>query len=276
MSPGRFCLLLIALIPATAATAQSTARVESGDSHATVTVWAAAGTPLTTVLLLPGWGGGPVDALGIGRALAPAGISTVLLNPRGWHESGGGYTWAKALEDIGAALAWIRNSPESHLTPSSVVLGGYSWGGGMALAYAARDPSVTRVFSVAGTDHAHLIRQCREDSALGAMVRDGLLSSAAPQGPIRFDPDEALLELAEDQLIYGLLENAHRLAHRSILLFGGWEDENVTVDATLLPLYRLLRKAGGEDVTFRVYHTDHGFRSVRSQLHGDLMAWIGK
>ena len=178
------------------------------------------------------------------------------------------------MDDIAATLVWIRNSGRPELNASAVVLGGHSWGGGMALAYAAKDPSVQRVFSIAGTDHGQFIRRYQSDSEYAAALHQVLMASAAPQGPIRFDVDQTLEELADGQANYGLLENVERLADRSVLLVGGWDDENVTVDQTLLPLYRALRKARNRDVTFKVYGADHSFAAVRPDLLADLSAWL--
>lgn len=270
---GRWLVVLL-LMGVRPGFAQTTARVRSGDSNLVVTVWAGRPTPQKTVVVLPGWGGGPTDVLGIGRALSGSGISVVVVNPRGWHESEGVATFSNAMDDIGAVLGWIRTVDRSDLNSSEVVLGGHSWGGGMALAYAARDPSVRRVFSVAGTDHGLFIRQYQADPAYAAAIHEILTASAAPQGPIRFNVDRTLQELAEGQATYGLLENVDRLADRNIMLMGGWDDENVTVDQTLLPLYRALRKAGAREVAFKVYQTDHSFAAVRTELHADLLAWI--
>jgi len=99
------------------------------------------------------------------------------------------------------------------------------------------------------------------------MLDQMLASTAAPGGPIRFDVEASLKALMEGQAVFGLRENAGALADRSILMFGGWEDVNTTVDDYMLPLYRALRAAGAEDVTFQVFHTDHGFGNVRDELH---------
>jgi len=146
----------------------------------------------------------------------------------------------------------------------------------MSLAYAAQDETVRRVFSIAGTDHGQFIRQYQTDDAFASMVDQILTSSAAPAGPIRFDVAHGLSEMAEGQDVYGLLENAEALADRSVLLVGGWEDVNVTVDDTLLPLYRALASAGSEDVRFDVYHADHSFTAVRADLHSDLLTWLAR
>lgn len=269
-----FAAFMAAALGASPGFAQTTATLKSGGSDIVVTVWATAEEPSATVLLVPGWGGGPTDVLGIGQALSSEDVAVVVLTPRGWHGSQGTATFANALDDIAAALAWIRDSERTDLNSSNIVLGGHSWGGGVSLAYGARDSTVPRLFSVAGTDHGIFIRAYESDPDYAAALHEALTATSAPKGPIRFDVDGTLRELAEGQAIYGLLENVDRLADRSIMLIGGWEDENVTVDETLLPLYRALREASAEDVTFRVHHADHGFGSVRSELYTDLLAWI--
>jgi hypothetical protein len=97
---------------------------------------------------------------------------------------------------------------------------------------------------------------------------------AAEGQPIRFDVEATLRELTDGQAIYGLRENASEFADRSILMLGGWEDVNTTVDDYLLPLYRALRSSGASDVTFTVFHTDHGFGNVRPELHARIREWL--
>lgn len=82
------------------------------------------------------------------------------------------------------------------------------------------------------------------------------------------------VELVGHQDVYGLRENAANLADRSILLIGGWEDEQVTIDQFLLPLYRALKGSGAAKVTFLVYHTDHDFSNVRQRLASDIAGWL--
>ena len=270
----RTSLIIILVISASIVRAQSITKIESHGSNIVLTVWSGIENPSATVLAVPGWGGGPPDVLGIGKALSTRGITVVVLSPRGWHKSEGIASFANALDDIEAALGWIRNTKRSDINSTNIILGGHSWGGGMCLAYAARDTSVRRVFSVAGTDHGIFIRKYLADEKFAEMVKEILSSTAAPDGPIHFDVESTLSELKENQNIYGLLENAKQLADRSIIIFGGWEDKRTTIDDFLLPNYRALKTAGAEDVTFKTYHDNHGFKTVREQLHSDLLKWI--
>lgn len=230
-----------------------------------------------TLFLLPGWPGNPEDVLGMGARLSGKGINVLMVNPRGMHESEGITTFAGALEDIGACLRWLVSdsiAEQFQINPAEISLGGYSWGGGMAMAYTAKDPDVSRVISIAGTDHGEFIREFHRNEEMATEIRAMLLSTRAPEGPIRFDFEFTLRELTEGQDTYGLRENAGQLSDRRILMIGGWGDTGITVEQHLLPLYRELTALGAEDVTFLVYHDDHGFGQVREQMGSDIAAWI--
>jgi pimeloyl-ACP methyl ester carboxylesterase len=238
---------------------------------------AVATAPATTLLLVPGWPGNPNDVLGLGALLAEQGINVCMFNPRGLHQSEGISSPANTLQDIGAALQWLRQEDVQRrfeVDTTRLVLGGHSYGGGMAMAYAARDPSVHRVVSIAGNDHGEFAREFQRNAAFAEGIRHMLLSTRAPEGPARFDVEAGIKEFVDRQDVYGLRENAPNLADRSILLIGGWEDEEATVDQFLLPFYRALKSAGAAKVTFLVYHTDHEFSNVRQRLASDMVGWL--
>ncbi len=275
-------LVLFTLAPATAPGAGAPVAIDipSGGVVMKGRFFAArADGPRTTIVMVPGWPGNPDDVLGLGAVLVEDGINVLVFNPRGMHQSGGTFTFANALADIGAALDWVR-SPEIarrfRVDTSTLALGGYSFGGGMAMAYAARDPTVRRVVSIAGVDHAELVRELDRDPARAATFVAMLRSTQAPKGPVRFDIEGTTRELREGMQIYGLREIAPRLADRSILMLGGWEDEQVVVEDTLVPVYRTLRRAGARDVTFLVYPDGHGFSSSRAKIAAANREWLAR
>jgi len=238
---------------------------------------AAGAAPATTLLLVPGWPGNPNDVLGLGELLAEQGINVCTFNPRGLQQSEGTHSHANTLQDIGSAWRWLRQADVQRrfeVDTTRLALGGHCYGGGMAMAYEARDSSVRRVISIAGNDHGEFIREFQRNAAFAEGIRRVMLSTRAPEGPARFDFEAGLKELVDHQDVYGLRENAPNLADRSILLIGGWEDKQVTIDQYLLPLYRALRGAGAANVTFFTYHTDHDFSNVRQQLASDIAGWL--
>jgi len=233
--------------------------------------------PMATLVLVPGWPGNPRDVLGLGDLFAKLNVNMLMFNPRGLHQSEGTSTFAHTLEDIAASLKWLRQADTRQrfrVDTNRIALGGHSYGGGMVMAYAASDPGIRRVISIAGNDHGYFIRRMQSDPQFAADIRQMLMSTRAPEGPARFDLEADLQELANHQNVYGLRENAGRLADRSILLIGGWEDNQATVEDILLPLYRSLKTAGASDVTFLTYHDNHGFGKVRQQLASDIQQWL--
>ena len=234
-------------------------------------------TRAITLVLIPGWPGNPDDILNICEPLARNGINVFMFNPRGFFQSEGIFSHDKTLEDIGAALRWLRQPDVQEkygVKTKNLVLGGYSYGGAMAMAYAAGDASVGRVISIAGNDLGEFARELQRNPIFASAIREMLLSTRAPEGPVRFDMEAGIQELIDHQEVFGLRENANRLADKSLLIIGGWEDSEITIDQILLPLYRRLRAEGAEKVTFLVYHTDHEFSNKRQQLVDDIVGWL--
>lgn len=233
--------------------------------------------PAPALLLLPGWPAEAEDVLGLGAALSAQGIHVLLLHPRGHGRSEGEAGHGRTLEDAAAALEWLT-APEGGgargVDPEGIVVGGYSWGGGMAMAFAAEQSAVRRVLSVAGTDHGVFIRRLDADSAYREALKGYLKSTAAPAGPVRFDVEGTLEELRANQDRFGLQENAARLADRDLFLVAGWDDGAVELELQVLPFYRALRSAGARSLRIAAYPSGHGFRGVEGDLARDIAAWI--
>lgn len=230
-----------------------------------------------TVLLVPGWPGNPDDVLGLGAKLSGRGSNVLMVMPRGMQGSEGTFTFAGSLEDIGAAWRWLHSDAAAErfrIDRARLTLGGYSWGGGMALAYAATDPDVRAVFSIAGTDHGGFIRLMQQNPDMDRQVRAMWARQLAPNGPVRGDADFVYDEMVKGQQTYGLRENAAALADRRILMIGGWDDGNITIEHLLLPVYRALKANGAKNVTFLAYQDGHGFSRVRGELAGDIATWL--
>lgn len=268
------------VIPAGAAAqleAPSHVFVPSGEDSVWVGIYEPpAGAALTPALVLvPGFPAIGADVLGLGQSLSKLGSYVLVLHPRGHGSSSGWATFANAKDDVGAVLEWLETTdalPES--VPRPVVLGGYSWGGGIVLSYAAEHPATRRVVSIAASDHGAFIRRVDEDRAYGDFFRSTLESLEAPNGPVRFDVDADLAELRSDWESHDLSTIAPRLAGRDLLLIVGWDDEQVEVEHQVLPFYRALRAAEAETLRIIGYQDDHSFESVRSRMTEAIHAWL--
>jgi pimeloyl-ACP methyl ester carboxylesterase len=233
--------------------------------------------PLPTVILLHGFPAGPGDVLGLGAKLAKAGTNVLTFNYSGTHQSEGEHNMENVLIDIHAAYVFLRQ-PEVvrryHVDTNRIVLAGWCFGGGMALTYASQKPEIRWVISIAGTDHGEFARQYSRNPQMAHAMDSAWDKLRAPGGPIKFDGSLGFKRLVANPDPYDLRLSAKALASHDILLIGGWEDDLVTIDHFLLPLYRALRAAGANKTRFVVYHTDHYFRNVREELAVELIRWI--
>lgn len=235
--------------------------------------------PFPTVILLHGFPGGKGDLFELGQKMIKESINVLTFNYRGTWGSEGDFTLENSLQDIQSTFEYLHQKEiisEYKLDTSQIILGGYSFGGGISLTYAANHLEMKRIFSIAGTDHGEITREYLRNEAFSKMINDAFDSYKAPEGPIRFEGHTAWQELIDNLDFYDLRLSAPKLAQKDILLIGGWDDVNVTIENHLLPLYRALKKENSQNVEFIAYHTDHSFVNVRDKLAEDIIKWIIK
>ncbi len=228
------------------------------------------------MLLLPGADFDPTDVLDMGALLSARGVNVVTFAARGTRGSEGIMTLSNALDDVAAALQWLRGAGGRayRVDPDRIVTGGLSLGGGIAVAHAARDSTIRHVISIAGNDLGEYARRLRGDPVLMAGLRGRLSAAGAPGGFARLEPDALIQEILDNETLYGHTENVSRLANRSILLVGGWDDLTAPIETVLLPFYRALREQPGSDVTIIAYPDSHSFRQSRQEMASDIRAWL--
>ncbi len=275
-------LLVAALAQAASAYAQSagtiTMDIPSGEATVRGRFFPAqAETPLATLLIVPGWGGDSLDASGMGAVLSARGVNVLLINFRGVQQSTGRFSYANALDDLGAGLTWLRapeNQVRFQIDPDRLVLGGNSFGGGVAMVYAARDSTVHRIISIVGADHGVTARRIRGDTRYAAALLEVLARDQAPNGSVRFEPEVAVQDLLDRENENSLVDLAPRLADRAVLLIGGWDDPIALIERDLLPVYRALTAHEGADATILAYPDGHGLRSHRERVADDIIDWL--
>jgi alpha-beta hydrolase superfamily lysophospholipase len=237
----------------------------------------AASTPLATLVLVPGFGGHPSDVLELGGRLSARDVNVLMFNNRGVQNSGGTLTYRNALDDAGAAVAWLRAPGQRtrfNVDPARVILGGHSFGGAIAILHAARDTNVRGVLSIAGADHSTYARRFREEPGYRDVLLGVLANARAPQSTVRLDPNGLIEDIIANDSAYSHPRHAQSFARRPVLLVGGWNDLVCPVERELLPMYRALRAVPGSDATLIAYPDGHSFSASREQLANDVHAWL--
>lgn len=235
-----------------------------------------------SVVLLQGFPGNEKDVLGIGQKLVQVGINVLTFNYSGTYKSQGEFSFDNSQKDIEAAFDFIRR-PENILKykidTAQIILGGYSYGGGMALTYAANHPEIREVFSIAGNDHGAFMREYNRNPEMKKMIDEMFDELKAQPEKVRFAPGGTPKEIAEMKFIelnptYDLQYCATLLAPKDILLIGGWNDQNVSIENIILPLYRALKNEKAKNIKITAFQDNHSFKNSRVELVQMIIEWI--
>lgn len=210
--------------------------------------------PLPTVILCHGFPGNSTDVLGLGERLMKEGISALTFNYRGTWGSEGLFTIADSLEDVVSAISYVQSSfpvRELNVDPSSIIVTGWSYGGGMALLGSLNDPNARRVVYVAGGNLSEVGRMMQQSNdfkqVILEMVDQGISESGFNSPPAR----ELFAEVFAHTDKYDLVKHAEALSKKDILIIGGWRDQENAIEHHILPLYRALQKHGAKQVQMK-------------------------
>jgi pimeloyl-ACP methyl ester carboxylesterase len=229
-----------------------------------------------TVLLLNGFPGSYGEST-LGQKMVKHGINTFAIHYRGTGNSDGQLNPRNVLEDVDSTFKFLRREEiarELRVDTSKMILGGQSFGGGIAFAYSASHPEVKRIFTIAGDDHGEFAREYKRDPEFAARTAAWFKELEAPAGPIRYDSQATIKELLENPEPYDLRKKAGVLADRDILMIAGWDDTTVTIENKTLPFYRSLKAAHAEKVQIVAFQDDHYFRNSLDEIAETVVKWI--
>jgi len=235
-----------------------------------------------TVILLQGFPGGEIDVLGIGKKLSEVGINALTFNYSGTHKSEGEFNFDNSQKDIEAVFEFIHQSENIQkfkIDTTRIILGGYSYGGGMALTYAANHPEIKEVFSIAGNDHGAFMKEYKRNPEMQKEIDKMFDELKAQTEIVRFGPGGTAKEIAEMQIIelnptYDLRYCAPLLVQKRILLIAGWDDHSVSIENIVLPLYHELKKEKAENIKIIAFQDNHSFKNSRDELAKTIIEWI--
>ncbi len=245
-----------------------------GKFHSPINIY---GT-IPTILLLPGLPGNEEDVLGLGEELSQHGLNIMMFNYRGTYQSEGEYSLKNTQIDIQAAFNFLRKEEtvtEYQIDTDKLVLGGYSFGGGMGLNFGSNHPEIKHIFSIGGTNHGKFADEYKKNEAYSKIIDMFFEELKYPNGPIKFSGKSAIrTELLPNSSRYDLLKKTAKLSNRDLLLISGWDDSDIVLEKHILPFYRALKREGSERVSIHAFQDDHTFELNRMELAQTILKWI--
>ena len=258
--------------------AQAELTIPSHGSTMNGFLYVAAGAgPHATVVFLHGNPGNERN-LDLAQAVRRAGYNALYFDYRGSWGSGGSFSLQNALDDVGAAIAFLRaptTSAKYHVDTGRIMVVGHSMGGWIALMSAARNPAISCVVALAASNRGQEGERMRahpEEHA--ARVIEFRRTTNPESGPIRARAEDLVDEMEVHAADYDLLSHISELKDRHILLVAGTRDTSHEIVRDTLA--RALAATGAAHVRSRVYDDDHALSAHRLALAALLVDWLGR
>jgi len=229
---------------------------------------AAGAGPHPTLLLLHGFPGNEQN-LDLAQAVRRAGFNVLTLHYRGAWGSPGSFSFAHAIEDADAAMAFLRDPNtvrQFHIDTRRIFVAGHSMGGFMALSAMAHDGAVAGLVMISGWNIG----------ADGAKLRDPKYRKAFFESELRDDviplagtSADALMDEAQANARRWLFANYAGAAGKRPVLLIGADDGNMP---DMHALGAILRRTA--PVTEIHMATDHSYSDHRIALESAVVAWL--
>jgi pimeloyl-ACP methyl ester carboxylesterase len=246
--------------------------IPSGTTRMNGFIYLAQGAePHPVVVFLHGYPGNERN-LDLAQAVRRAGWHALYFDYRGSWGSGGTFGFQNALDDVEAALAWLR-TPETRtrfrVDADRIAIVGHSVGGWLAMMHAADDPATRCIAPLDPANLGGTGKRARAEPSrdFGAYFRQTTHPEA---GPIRARADDLLRELVRNADRWDYLDLAPALKGKSVLFIASTAE----AEAGRQTLTRRLADAGATHVRSLHYDDDHPFSAHRLALAEELVTWL--
>ena len=224
-----------------------------------------------TMILLHGFPGNEQN-LDLAQAVRRAGWNVLTLHYRGAWGSPGTFSVAHVLEDVDAAVEFVRRpdvAAKFSIDTRTLVLGGHSMGGFATAAHARHDPRSPgcRLIDAwnAGSTAEQMSKVPARELPAAANKRFDDLGNSLQGATALSVVEETIAHRSE----WNYLSWAPQLTHQPLLVIGasrGRGEDNHN-------LAQAVAAAGGK-VTAVTFDTDHGFQDHRIALAAELVSWL--
>lgn len=232
--------------------------------------------PHPTMLLLHGFPGTEKN-LDLAHAFRRSGWNTLVFFYRGSWGSEGNFSFQNVLDDVKAALKFVRSdevSDEYRIDKQNIVLLGHSMGGFAALLSSIDDADIKACIALAPFDFGAVGGKAKENKEVMIELKDVIEDCILP---LKGTTAESLLnELMDNADKWNFVNNAKELSKCRLLLISGERDDIATPEAHYYPLVNSLPEFNAEHFEYHLLDSDHSFQDKRIVLSEIIEHWLEK
>ncbi|PKL84060.1 MAG: DUF1749 domain-containing protein [Ignavibacteriae bacterium HGW-Ignavibacteriae-3] len=230
--------------------------------------------PHPLIILLHGFPGNEVN-YDLAQVFRRQGFNVLVFHYRGCWGSGGDHLWGNVVEDVPAALKFVKTDSSRkmfRLDSDKIILVGHSLGGFAALFNSVRYDEIKNVVSIAGFN-AGEFGELIESSK---MIYDFSAEHLEPSMDfVKCDSTEALLdELIINKKVWNLLNYLERLSEKNLLIIGAMYDTTAPMEIHHNPLVSALNANGTKNLKEVILETSHSFSDKRVSLARIISDWL--
>lgn len=212
-----------------------------------------------TVIFLHGMPGNERN-LDLAQNLRRGGYNVIFFNYRGSWGSEGTYSFSNGLEDVDAVIDFVSdpgNREQLKIDTGRIALFGHSMGAGMALINGLDNPKIK---AVAGISVFNPFTTLQGKEAPGNLR--GLKEYISTLGMLSTDSNSFLKDMLANLNGYNI-EQLVAASQKPVLVIDEHKNNNY-----------LVRYAEKENLTYKMWDTDHAFTNRRIALSTELKSWL--
>ncbi|KEO84871.1 alpha/beta hydrolase family protein [Tumebacillus flagellatus] len=232
--------------------------------------------PHPVILLLHGFPGVQQNH-DLAMWLQNAGWSVLVFNYRGSWGSQGSFSFEHALQDVQAALAYLRREDVAapyRLNLANLVLIGHSMGGFLSLMTAAAVPDVKAVASISGFNFGLVAEilggEAKALAEVTAMLEESSYFLTGADGEMLTS------QVTKHGPAWNLIRQVDRLTDRPVLLLGAERDQEGPVAVHHDTLVEAFTRIEAPHLEHILEDTDHNWTDARDRLSEHLLTWLAK
>lgn len=251
--------------------------INSSDKNMNGVLYTALGRgPHPTMILLHGFPGTERN-FDLAHAFRRAGWNTLVFHYRGSWGSEGCFSFQNVLDDVKAALEFVRSDEASQkyrIDKQNIVLVGHSMGGFATLLTAADDLDIKAYVAIAPFDFGAMGSTAKANNESLMFLREMFKECIVPlQGTT---VDDLINEVMTNDDNWSFKNNAKKLLKHKLLLIAASRDTLALPELHYYPLLNTLLSYDSDNFTYHLLDSDHSFQDKRILLTEIIESWLEK